>query len=83
MPAFSLPFGQKFNHNFLVLNIPEEKYRHHTVLVWHSPKKRFCKVVARFRYMEKEIANAGAVGRNSDVQTVRKGRIGEGRKLVE
>ncbi|KAF7338009.1 hypothetical protein MVEN_02024800 [Mycena venus] len=60
--TFIPPFGEKFSHDFLVLAIPEEKYGHHTALVWHGPKQSYHKVVARFGRMEREIANAELLG---------------------
>ncbi|KAJ7256504.1 hypothetical protein B0H12DRAFT_1070704 [Mycena haematopus] len=65
-PRLKLPFGSKqqflFGHSFLIFDLPEEKYGHHTALVWHSPKMAHYKVVARFGRFEKEIAEAELLG---------------------
>ncbi|KAJ6531313.1 hypothetical protein B0H19DRAFT_1082242 [Mycena capillaripes] len=52
----------KYNHEFLVFGVPEEKYGHHTALVWHKPKDSYRKAVAVFGRMEKEIAKAELLG---------------------
>jgi hypothetical protein len=62
LDIFVPPFGKKYDHEFLVLGVPEEKYGHHTALVWHQPKKTYRKVVAVFGRMEKEIADADILG---------------------
>ncbi|KAJ7137695.1 hypothetical protein C8R44DRAFT_975697 [Mycena epipterygia] len=54
--------AEEYYHEFLVLSVPEEKYGHHTVLVWHWPKQCYRKVVAVFGRMEKPIANAELLG---------------------
>ncbi|KAJ7161738.1 hypothetical protein C8R46DRAFT_1105349 [Mycena filopes] len=59
---FRPPFGEKYYHDFLLFAVPEEKYGHHTAVVWHEPKNVFRKVVAVFGRMEKEIAGAELLG---------------------
>ncbi|KAF7363801.1 hypothetical protein MSAN_01038000 [Mycena sanguinolenta] len=60
-PRTTLPW-KKFHHSFLIFDLPEEKYGHHTALVWHGPKAAHCKVVLRFGRFEKEIADAELLG---------------------
>ncbi|KAK7038063.1 hypothetical protein R3P38DRAFT_2904216 [Favolaschia claudopus] len=55
-------WGSKVKHQFLVFDFPQEKYGHHTALVWHEPKNKYCMVVARFGRMRKEIADAEFLG---------------------
>ncbi|KAJ7311436.1 hypothetical protein DFH08DRAFT_897620 [Mycena albidolilacea] len=57
-----LPFMERVDHMFLIFDLPEEKYGHHTALVWHRPKQTYRKVVAHFGRFEKEIMNAEFLG---------------------
>ncbi|KAJ6490597.1 hypothetical protein C8R47DRAFT_1071001 [Mycena vitilis] len=64
LSALLPPYGKRYDHRheFLVFAVPEEKYGHHTALVWHQPKRTYRKVVATFGRMEKEIVNAELLG---------------------
>ncbi|KAJ7096487.1 hypothetical protein C8R43DRAFT_264038 [Mycena crocata] len=68
MPRWlKMPFAKPqenfyYHHHFLIFAVPEDRYGHHTILVPHKPRNSYRKVVAVFRRMEEEIANAELLG---------------------